>query len=303
MSESGSHARAAGLMLASTLFFGLMAVTIRLASHQLSTFEVAFFRNFFGLAAALPLVYRHGWAFFKTARLPRYGFRCAIGICSMFAGFWAIGHLPLTQAISLSYSSPLFVTMAAALFLGEKVRARRWTAVSIGFIGVMVVVRPGSESFTLGSLVALLAAVLNATASIQIKELTATEPADRIVFWTTALWVPMSLGPALAVWQWPQGWTWAWIVAAGVLGTSGHMLWTRALKLGEVSALTTISFMQLPIVAVAGYFLFDEVLDHYTLLGAGIIFTANAYITHREATLARRAATDPHISRESTTLR
>ncbi len=292
MSEPRAHLRAAGLMLASTFFFGLMAVAIRLASKQLNTFEVAFFRNFFGLAAALPLIYRHGWTFMKTARLPRYLIRCAIGICSMFAGFWAIGHLPLTQAISLSYASPLFVTIGAALFLGEKVRARRWTAVSIGFIGVLIVVRPGSDSFTLGSLIALLAAVLNATASIQIKELTATEPSDRIVFWTTALWVPMSLGPALAVWQWPLGWTWAWIVAAGILGTSGHMLWTRALSLGEVSALTTISFMQLPIVALAGYFLFDEVLDHYTVIGASIIFLANAYITHREARLSRSTPTD-----------
>ena len=288
MTHPRAHLRAAGLMLASTFFFGLMAVAIRLASKQLNTFEVAFFRNFFGLAAALPLLYRHGWAFFKTARLPRYLIRCVIGICSMFAGFWAIGHLPLTQAISLSYSSPLFVTIAAALFLGEKVRARRWTAVIVGFIGVLIVVRPGSDSFTLGSLIALLAAVLNATVSIQIKELTATEPSDRSVFWTTALWVPMSLGPALAVWQWPQGWTWAWIVAAGILGTSGHMLWTRALRLGEVSALTTISFMQLPLVAIAGYFLFDEILDHYTVIGAGIIFLANAYITHREARLTRQ---------------
>ena len=286
MSEPRAHLRAAGLMLASTFFFGLMAVAIRLASQQLNTFEVAFFRNFFGLVAALPLLYRYGWAFMKTARLPRYVIRCVIGICSMFAGFWAIGHLPLTQAIALSYSSPLFVTMAAALFLGEKVRARRWTAVSVGFIGVLIVVRPGSDSFTLGSLIALLAAVLNATVSIQIKELTATEPSDRIVFWTTALWVPMSLGPALAVWQWPLGWTWAWIVAAGVLGTSGHMLWTRALRLGEVSALTTISFMQLPLVALAGYLLFDEILDHYTVIGASIIFIANAYITHRESRLA-----------------
>jgi drug/metabolite transporter (DMT)-like permease len=292
MSEPRAHLRAAGLMLASTFFFGLMAVAIRLASKQLNTFEVAFFRNFFGLAAALPLIYRHGWTFMKTARLPRYLIRCAIGICSMFAGFWAIGHLPLTQAISLSYASPLFVTIGAALFLGEKVRARRWTAVSIGFIGVLIVVRPGSDSFTLGSLIALLAAVLNATVSIQIKELTATEPSDRIVFWTTALWVPMSLGPALAVWQWPLGWTWAWIVAAGILGTSGHMLWTRALRLGEVSALTTISFMQLPIVALAGYFLFDEVLDHYTVIGASIIFLANAYITHREARLSRSTPTE-----------
>ena len=291
MSARPAHIRAAGLMLASTMFFGLMAVAIRLASQHLHTFEVAFFRNFFGLAATLPLLYRHGRELLRTTRLTRYLIRCLIGIGSMFAGFWAIGHLPLAQAISLSYSSPLFVTLAAAFFLGEKVRARRWTAVGLGFLGVLIVVRPGSDTFTTGSLIALLAAVLNATVSIQIKELSKTDPADRIVFWTTALWVPMSLGPALAVWQWPQGWTWAWIVASGILGTSGHMLWTRALRLGEVSALTPISFMQLPLVAVAGYFLFGEKLDHYTLLGAAIIFSSNAYITHREATLARQAAT------------
>lgn len=291
MSARPAHIRAAGLMLASTMLFGLMAVAIRLASQQLHTFEVAFFRNFFGLAATLPLLYRHGRELLHTTRLTRYLIRCLIGIGSMFAGFWAIGHLPLAQAISLSYSSPLFVTIAAAFFLGEKVRARRWTAVGLGFLGVLIVVRPGSETFTAGSLIALLAAVLNATVSIQIKELSKTDPADRIVFWTTALWVPMSLGPALAVWQWPQGWTWAWIVASGILGTSGHMLWTRALRLGEVSALTPISFMQLPLVAIAGYFLFGEKLDHYTLLGAAIIFGSNAYITHREATLARTDAT------------
>ncbi len=291
MNAHRAHMRAAGLMLASTMFFGLMAIFIRLASQSLHTFEVAFFRNCFGLAAAAPLLYRHGWVLLRTQRLPRYIVRCIIGIGSMFAGFWAIGHLPLAQAIALSYSSPLFVTLAAALFLGEKVRARRWTAVALGFLGVLIVVRPGTDSFAAGSLIAIFAAVLNATVSIQIKELSNTEPADRIVFWTTALWVPMSLGPALTVWEWPQGWTWAWVVLAGVLGTTGHMLWTRALKLGEVSALTPISFMQLPLVAVAGFLLFDEKLDRYTLLGATVIFAANAYITHREATLAKQSAT------------
>ena len=102
----------------------------------------------------------------------------------------------------------------------------------------------------------------------------------------------MSLLPALAVWEWPQGITWVWVIAAGVLGTGGHMLWTRALKLGEVSALTPISFMQLPVVALFGWLLFDETLDAWTLAGAGIIFGANAYIAHREAVLSRRAASE-----------
>ena len=286
-----THTRAALLMLGSTVFFGLMAVSIKLASATLHTFEIAFFRNFFGLLAALPLLLRHGPGLLKTTQLPRYFIRCLIGVVSMFCGFWAIGHLPLAQAVSLSYSTPLFVTIAAVWFLHEHVRARRWAAVVLGFIGVLVIVRPGSASFTAGSLVALSAAVLSGIVSIQIKQLSATEPADRIVLWTTMLWVPMSLGPALLVWEWPHGITWLWVASAGVLGTGGHLLWTRALKLGDVSALTPISFMQLPLVAVFGVVLFGEALDRWTILGAGIIFAANAYLAHRETRLARREGT------------
>jgi drug/metabolite transporter (DMT)-like permease len=289
VSARRDHLRAAGLMLASTVVFGAMAIMIRLASHDLHTFEVAFFRNFFGLIAALPLLARHGTALLRTPRLGKYLFRCGIGIISMFAGFWAIGHLPLAQAIALSYSSPLFVTIFAALMLGEAVRARRWTAVGLGFLGVVVLLRPGADTFNAFSLIAVGAAVFNGLVSIQIKELSRTEPADRIVFWTTLLWVPMSLVPAAFVWHTPQGITWLWVVLAGTLGTCGHMLWTRALKLGEVTALTPISFMQLPLVAVAGYLWFGESLDRYTIVGASIIVGSNLYITHREHRAARRA--------------
>ena len=109
-----AHFRAAVLMLGSTVLFALMVVAIRLASATLHTFEIAFFRNFFGLLAAAPLILRHGPGFLKTTQFPRYLFRCVIGICSMLAGFWAIGHLPLAQAVSLSYSTPLFVTIDPA---------------------------------------------------------------------------------------------------------------------------------------------------------------------------------------------
>ncbi|HVK53163.1 MAG TPA: DMT family transporter [Pseudoxanthomonas sp.] len=292
MASIPAHFRAAALMLASTMFFALMVVAIRLASADLHTFEIAFFRNFFGLLATLPLLIKHGPGILRTQYFPRYVFRCLIGIVSMLCGFWAIGHLPLAQAVSLSYSTPLFVTLAAAAMLNEKVRARRWTAVVLGFIGVLIIVRPGSAEFSVDALIAVLAAVMSALVAIQIKQLSAVEPADRIVIYTTLLWVPMSLLPALSVWQWPQGITWVWVIAAGFMGTGGHMLWTRALKLGEVSALTPISFMQLPVVAIFGWWLFSEKLDAWTLLGAGIIFAANAYIAHREAVLSRKAASE-----------
>ncbi len=289
-------------MLASTVGFGLMAICIRLASQTEPTMEVAFFRNAFGFLSLLPVllwpVLRKGGdrplARFvqsvRTTQFPRYVVRCAIGIVSMFCGFWAIGHLPLSQAISLAYSSPIFITIAAALWLGERVRLRRWLAVLAGFIGVLVIVQPWSHAFSKGVLVAVAAAVLSALVAIQIKQLSRVDKADTIVFWTYVLWVPMSLLPALYVWHWPQGIAWLWLVLSGVLGTVGQLLWTRALKLGEVSALTPISFVQLPIVTLAGWLLFSEKIDAATLLGAGIILSSTFYIAHREARLARQAA-------------
>ncbi len=282
--------RAALLMLASTMAFGLMAVTIRLATAHVPTQEVAFFRNAFGLLALLPMLMRPGRSPLRTQQLPRYFLRSAIGLGSMLCGFWAVGHLPLSQAVSLSYSTPLFVTIAAVLWLGEKVRIRRWAAVIVGFIGVLVIVRPGHHGFEPGTLIAVLAAVLSALVAIQIKQLTRVDGADTVVFYTYVFWVPLSLVPALFVWTWPTGIAWLWLVATGIFGTAGQLLWTRALRLGEVSALTPISFMQLPLVAACGWLLFGETLDRWTVIGAAIILGSNAYIAHREAVLARRAA-------------
>lgn len=302
--SSGQRARsellkAVGYMVCSAAMFACMAVMIRLASAQLHAFEIAFFRNFFGFVFALPLLMHHGLGILKTDKLSLYVGRCLIGIVSMLCGFYAIVHLPLAKAVTISYSTPLFVTILAVLFLGEMVRLRRWTAVGLGFIGVLVIMRPGADSFDANTLVALTAAVLSAIVAISIKVLSRTEKPDAIVLWTTMLWVPLSLVPALFVWTWPTGWTWTWVVAAGFFGTAGHMFWTRALKRGDASMLTPISFMQVPIVALLAWWLFDETVTGWTAAGAAIIFGANAYIAHREARSASRAVTDPEISPET----
>ncbi len=288
-------ARAVLLMLFSTVLFGLMAVVIRLASETQHPFEIAFFRNLFGLLFTLPLLFKHGPGLLKTSKLPLYLLRCAIGTVGMLAGFWAIVHLPLAQAVAISYSTPLFVTIGAVWVLGETVRARRWAAVLIGFIGVIILLHPDADTFTGASLVALLAAVMSASVAISIKFLTRTESPDAIVVFTTALWVPMSLVPALLFWQTPSGITWLWLVLAGLFGTVAHMCWTRALQLGDASILTPISFMQVLVVGVFGWWLFDESVDRYTLIGALIIFGSNLYLAHREITRAKPAVTDPEI--------
>jgi len=283
--------RAAMLMLGSTLAFAGMVLMIRFASSTIATTEVVFFRNFFGLLALLPIILRRGRPFPRTRYPGRYLVRASIGLSAMLCSFWVIGHLPLSQAISLSYSAPIFVTIGAIMLLGETVRIRRWIAVAAGFIGVLVILRPWSHAFSPGMLVAVLAAALSALASIQNKQLTRLDAPNTVVLYTYLMWVPMSLIPALAYWQWPDPAGWLWLVGTGIFGTLGQLLWVRALRIGEISALQPITFTQLPVVAFFAWWLFDESPDRWTLIGAAIILIANAYIARREALLARRAAT------------
>ena len=134
--------------------------------------------------------------------------------------------------------------------------------------------------------------IASASVAISIKILSRTEPADAIVLYTTLIWTPLSLLPAVFVWQWPSPLAWLWGAMAGLLGTAAHMCWTRALGAGEASALTPISFVQLPVVALLAWWLFGESVDRYTAIGAGIIFASTVYIAHREAVLTRKVARD-----------
>ena len=281
--------RAALLMLASASLFGLMAIAIRYASTQQHPFEIGFFRCFFGALFALPLLRVHGLEILRTRRLGFYLLRCGVGTISMMCGFWALVHLPLAQAVALSYSTPLFVTIGAVVALGEVVRMRRWSAVIVGFIGVIIIVRPTAEDFSSATLIALFAALLSGGVTISIKYLSRTDPPDRIILLTTLLWVPLSLPAALTVWKWPDANIWPWLILSGALGTGGHYCWTRALKMAEASALAPLSYIQLLVVGFLAWALFGETVDHFTVIGAAVVISASLYIARREARVAKQA--------------
>ena len=282
---------AAELMAASAILFGLMAVTLRLACAQVSSFEAAFFRSLFGLVFSLPLLYGPGLALLRTQNFHLYIVRSMFGALAMLSGFWALAHLPLAEAVSIAYSTPLFVTIGAVLMLGEVVRLRRWTAVVAGFVGVLIIMRPGATKFSFDTLVALAGAAFAAGSYISIKFLSRSEPADAVVIYMNMIIAPLCLIPALWFWSWPDAAGWFWLVLTGLLGTLGQFCMTRAYHAGEVSALTPINFIQLPVVVICAYFLFDQKLDVATAVGAAIIVGANVYIARREARLMRAAQT------------
>ena len=295
--RSGSPLHAALLMATSAVMFGLMAIVIRLGTERgLHTFEMGFFRSAFGLLFALPLLYRPGLELLHTKQFHLYLLRGGLGAGSMLASFWALAHLPMAQAVAISFSTPLFVTIGAVFLLGEIVRARRWTAVAVGFLGVLVIMRPGSLHFSADMLVALGGAMLAASAYISIKFLSRSEPADAIVIYMSLIMSLVSLPLAVATWTWPDAIGWLWAVLVGLLGTAGQITMTRAYHMGEVSALAPLNYLQLPVVSGLAWLVFAQSVDAGTLIGAAIIIAANIYIAHREAKLARGVTTDPDLA-------
>jgi drug/metabolite transporter (DMT)-like permease len=276
-------------MLGSGLFFSCLNAEIRYLSAALHPFEIAFFRNLFGLVFMLPWLWRSGMAGLRTARLKLYAWRTAIGLSSMLLSFSALALLPLNLAVALSFTAPLFTTAGAALVLGEPVRIRRWSATLLGFAGVLVIVRPGAVPLDLGMLLAIASAALSAATTLIVKRLSGTESPNAIVTYMVLLMTPMSLLPALFVWQMPPVSTWPFLVGLGLAGTLGHLCYVRALRLADASAILPYDYGRMILSALIGYLAFAEIPDRWTWIGSAIIAGSVVYIARRESRLARLA--------------
>lgn len=278
--------RGALLMAGAAVSFACMAIMIRLASAQIHAFEIAFFRNLFGLAFMLPWLLRgDGFDQLATERFGLYLLRATLGIAAMLSFFWAITAMPVAGAVAISFTAPLFITVGAALVLGETVRIRRWSATLIGFCGMLLILKPGWSTLHPAALAALFSAAAMAGSALTIKLLSRTEPSNAIVTWMVVLMTPLSLPAALWVWEWPSLRTWLLLVLIGGLGTLGHRMLTAALKSADASYVMPFDFVRLPAVAALAWWLFGEVVDYWTWIGAGVIFGATVYITQREARL------------------
>lgn len=282
--------RGALWMCAASVLLGVLSITVRHLSKDLHPFEIAFFRNLGQFALMLPWLLFSGIAVMKTKRIGAHVRRSLFGIVAMLSWFTVLALLPVAKATALGFSAPLFATVGAAIFLGETVRARRWSATALGFVGTLIIVRPGLEKFDGAELLALASAALIATALLSNKSLARTENPNAMVLWMGFFMTLFSIGPAIYVWQWPQGETWAWLGLTGVIATAVHQALNRAFKTSDASYVMPFGFVQLPAVALMGYFAFGEVADFYTWIGAAVIFASGVYIVHREA----RAAAKTH---------
>lgn len=287
--------QAALMMSGGAACVALQNSMIRIVSAEIHTFEIVFFRNLFGLLALLPAMGGGvGLTLLRTSRPGRMLVMSSAHLGGMVCYFMAIAYLPLAEVIALGFSKPLFVTLGAALVLGEVVRARRWSAVVVGFVGVMVVLQPGVEAISPYALLILGGTVLGAVVTLMIKRLTATERIATIVWYQALISTVFALPLCLLHWRMPDLVGWLMLIAIGALGTLSWLAMTRSIFLVDASAVVPFEFLRLPFAALVAYLLFAEVPSVWTWVGGAVIFATSIYIAHREAQIARqRAAARP----------
>ena len=279
---------AIGWMLLTGLLFIAVTGIVRHLGSDLPAVQAAFVRYAIGLGFMLPFLYRT----LRTRLIPRrIGLHVLRGVVhggGVILWFFAMARIPIAEVTAIGFTAPLFTTIGAVLFLGEKLRARRIAAVIAGFLGTVIILRPGIEAIHVGALAQLAAAPLFACSFVVAKKLTETESGSVIVAWLSVFVTLVLLPPALLVWRTPTMEELLWLTAVAACATAGHYTLTRAMRLAELTMLQPFMFLQLVWASLLGFAAFGEVPDVWTWVGGAVIVAAATYIAHREA-LARRA--------------
>ncbi len=280
-----------------------MSAAIRQMSSVYPTGELVFFRSAFAL---VPLVVwlaarRELPSAVRTANVTGHFKRGLIGGCGMFCGFLALTYLPLSEAVAIGYASPLFVVILAAFLLGESVRFYRWSAVLIGFVGVVIMLSPRlslgaapvSSTLTLGAMFGLMGAMCSAGATIQVRRLTHTETTGAIVFYFSILTTMFGLSTALLGWVMPTWQDAAVLIGAGIMGGIGQILMTQSFRYAETSTIAPFEYTTMIWAVLLGWFVFHEWPAPSVLVGGAIVACAGIFVIWREHRLGlerRRAA-------------
>ena len=281
-------------MIVSCIAFASMWVMIRYASRQVHAFEIVFFRNFVGTLVMLPMLLANP-GLLKFDKIRTHLRRATSGFIATIGTFYAVAHAPLATALSINYTAPLFATVGAVLFLGEKIHARRVTALAAGFIGMLIVVRPGALPMTPGVIAAMVSAVSTAFSIVAIRALVASDDSRAVAAWAFILMTIPSLVVASFVWTWPPRDVWPLLGMIGTAAAIGQLTLSRAFALAEASAILPYDFVRFGLIAIAGIALFGERLDTLTIVGGAVILASTIYLAVRERQVARdaRAASLP----------
>jgi drug/metabolite transporter (DMT)-like permease len=283
-------------MTASAITFTVMTVLIKMLGEDYPATLQTFYRQVAGMIVMLPMILRDPRGSFRTTRPGILLFRALAGTAGMILSFYAYQTMPLADANALSFTRTLWVVPLAAVILKEHVGPRRITATTIGFLGALLMLQPtgASEStyLSLPALAALSSAFLIAMTVTGMKFMTRDHTTMTLMSWSAVLGLILSIPPALFVWRWPEFGDLMLLSAMGVLGTITQACYIKGMSEGDATVMAPVDYSRLVFAIIIGYFMFAEVPNTLTLLGAAIIIGSTLYITVRESRLGVAKATD-----------
>lgn len=277
-------------MMGALASFTAMAICGRELSDDLSTSQIVFWRGLVAFVMVVTLLQISGWSQLKTRMFRIHAFRSVAHFGAQFCWFYAIPLITLTELFSLEFTMPIWAAIFAALILGERLTPVRILAITLGFAGVMIIIRPVAVSEVgIGAISALTAAVGYGIATVTMRMLAQHETPLCILFYMTVIQLPLGFALALDGWDWPDpiahGY---WILLVGLAGLSAHYCMARAMRLAEATVVVTMDFLRLPLIAIVGYVFYREVLEIWIAVGAGLI-CIGIYLIVRDA--SRREVT------------
>ncbi|MDA9613291.1 DMT family transporter [Paracoccaceae bacterium] len=270
------------LMCLSTVAFSIMHGLVRFVSEVMPPFQIAFFRNVFGLAFLLPLLMRSRFEILRTKQIGLHALRGVINMVAMLMFFTALSISPIAKVTALGFTAPIFMAVLAVLVLGERFRIYRWSAIFFGFVGMLIILRPGLVVIDTGALLVIGSALLWAVAMLIIKIQSRTESSLTIVAYMGIFLGVFSIAPALWVWQPFELQTLGLMVLIGLFGSIAQMAISQSLKETDPTALMPFDFLKLIWTAMIGAWFFAEIPDMYTWIGATVIFLSGFFIAFRE---------------------
>jgi len=276
MNRTPSKLKAALWMAGFLTLMLLMAISGREAARELKVFQIMELRSTLGLLMLCPVIYfTDGFTVLRTSRLPLHATRALLHYAGQYGWFVALTLIPLAQVVSIEFTMPIWTAILAASFLGERITVWKAAAIALGLIGVFVIVRPSTGEINPGQLIALVAAVALGATIVMMKSLTRTETALAIVFWMMAVQALVGALPTLYVWVWPSPHVWVWVIAVAFGGTFSHFCLARAMLYADATTVVPMDFLRVPLTAAAGWLIYGERLDLFTVLGATLILAGN----------------------------
>jgi drug/metabolite transporter (DMT)-like permease len=270
-----------------------VAITGREAMQQLNVFQVMEIRSVIGIIVLYPVIhFNGGLAAMKTSRLPLYIGRNAVHYIGQAAWFLALAWIPLSQVVSIEFTMPIWTAILAVCFLGERMTIWKIAAILLGVVGVVVIVRPSAGAVNPGQLVALTAAVGFGIALVMLKLLTRTEGPWAIIFWMAVIQSAIGFFPSLYAWVWPSAYIWACLLVIACAGIFSHYCMARALLHADATVVVPMDFLRVPLTATAGWLIYSERVDLFTVLGAALVLTGNLLNLKGSSPMAREAGAE-----------